>query len=118
VLLSVILVRYLAHTGLALAISIAAWVNAGLLLLVLLKRGVFMPQQGWLWFLLRVLIAVTLMGACLLYFNNPAEVWYGQSGWQRIAKLCQVVGIGALSYFIALSALGIRPKQLLLPNSH
>ena len=46
VVLSIILVRFMAHTGLALAISVAAWVNAGLLLIVLMQGKVFVPQPG------------------------------------------------------------------------
>lgn len=117
VVLSIILVKTMAHTGLALAISIAAWVNSGLLFVVLLWRKVFIPKAGWLWFLLRVAIAVAIMSACLLALNNPAEVWYQQHLWQRVGQLTIIVGAGAISYFSALMVLGVRPHQLLLSPS-
>ena len=114
VVLSLILVRYLAHTGLALAISIAAWVNAFLLFVVLLRRGVFKPQAGWLWFFLRIAIAVTLMGVCLVMLDQTTQEWFEQGLMQRVGHLSVLVAAGAGVYFLALLILGIRPQQLLL----
>lgn len=114
---SIVLVRYLQHTGLALAISIAAWVNAILLFATLLARGVYRPQRGWFLFLLKVSLAVLVMGACLIFFDQPAEVWFARSLTERCGYLALIVGAGALSYFATLFILGIRPQQLLLaPN--
>ena len=114
---SIVLVRYLQHTGLALAISIAAWVNAILLFATLLTRGVYSPQRGWFLFLLKVTLAVLVMGACLLFFDQPIEFWFARSLIERCGYLALIVGAGALSYFVTLFILGIRPQQLLLaPN--
>ena len=117
VILSIILVRFMAHTGLALAISIAAWVNAFLLFLVLVRREVFKPEPGWLWFILRVVIAVTLMGASLIALDQSVQEWYAQSLWQRVWHLSVLVVVGAGVYFLALLVMGIRPQQLLLRPS-
>jgi len=114
VVLSIILVKSMAHTGLALAISIAAWVNAILLFAVLVWHRIFVPRAGWFWFLLRIGLAVTVMCLCLNALNNPAEVWYQQSLWQRVGQLSIIVIAGSVSYLLALMLLGIRPQQLLL----
>lgn len=114
IIFSVILVRTMQHSGLALAISIAAWVNAALLLGVLLKREIFRPKPGWLWFGVRVLIAVSAMAACLNYLNLPAADWYGYDLSERVRYLLLLVASGAVTYLLCLSVLGIRPKQLLL----
>lgn len=114
VVLSIILVRSMAHTGLALAISIAAWVNAALLFVVLWRRGIFTPQPGWLWFSLRIFIAVALMGACLVTLDQPVQTWFDQTLAQRVWRLSILVTAGAGAYFVALLLLGIRPQQLLL----
>ena len=114
VLMSIILVKTMQHTGLALAISIAAWVNAGLLLVVIIRRKIYVPLSGWLWFSTRVLLAVILMGACLSYFNLPDAHWHAADLTERVERLSLLVIAGGFSYLISLSLLGIRPKQLLL----
>ncbi len=117
VVLSIILVKTMAHAGLALAISIAAWCNSLLLLFVLIKKKIYVPNQGWLWFLLRVASAVVLMSLCLMFLNKPDELWYAQSLWQRISDLTLMVTISGLAYFAVLILLGVRPHQLLLRPS-
>lgn len=114
VVLSIILVRSMQHTGLALAISVAAWVNASLLFAVLLKRGVYKPESGWLWFLARIAIAVAAMCATLAWLDWPEVTWFGASLFERILKLCALVAAGGFSYGACLLMLGMRPKQLLL----
>lgn len=114
VIMSLILVNYLQHTGLALAISIAAWVNAGLLFVVLLWRGVYKPQQGWLWFLLRIALAVIAMSLVLTYLGHGAATWYDWTLSERIWRLSLLVGSGGLTYVATLVVFGIRPHQLLL----
>jgi len=114
VIFSIILVGYMQHTGLALAVSIAAWVNASLLFITLYKRGIYVPQAGWSWFLMRVALAVSAMSLSLMYLNPPPEIWHAWSLAQRIGQLVLLVGTGVVSYFALLLLLGIRPKQLLL----
>lgn len=114
VILSVVLVRYLAHTGLALAISIAAWVNAALLFLALRRADIYLPGTGWAWFFIRILLSVLLM---LLFINYlmPSTDWWFESGLlQRALNLGLLVLGGALIYFCSLIALGLRPQQMLL----
>ena len=108
----------MAHVGLALAISISAWVNASLLLLILLIRKSYRPQSGWLWFIARVAIAVVAMGLCLTYLNASPEVWFERTFWQRVLNLSILIVAAMLVYFIVLLATGIRPKQLLLSPKH
>jgi len=114
VLLSIFLVKIYAHAGLALAISIAAWCNSAMLLIVLLYKNVFIPNSGWLWFLLRVLLAVVFMCLCLIALNKAPELWYAQTLWQRLADVALLIVSGMIVYFAALLLLGIRPQQLLL----
>lgn len=117
VVLSIVLVKVMAHAGLALAISLAAWCNSALLFLVLLKKNIFVPRAGWLWFLVRVAVAVGLMCVCLTVLNKPAELWYQQSLWQRVSDLSLMVACAVVTYFLTLVILGIRPQQLLLRPS-
>ena len=118
IVLSLILVGHMAHVGLALAISISAWVNASLLLLILLVRKSYRPQSGWLWFIVRVAIAVAAMGLCLTYLNASIEVWFERTFWQRVLNLSILIAAAMSVYFIVLLATGIRPKELLLSPKH
>ncbi len=113
VVLSLVLVRTMQHTGLALAISIAAWVNSSLLFITLRLRGVFAPQPGWFWFLFRVAIAVAVMTVALHYLNETNQVWFEWSLFERIWRLSTLVLVGAVTYFASLWVLGLRPQQLL-----
>ena len=114
VVMSYILVKTMQHTGLALSVSIAAWVNAGLLFLVLLWRGVYKPLQGWFWFLFRVALAVMAMSVVLINLGHGAEAWYQWGLSQRVWQLVLLVVSGVVSYVVTLLVLGIRPHQLLI----
>jgi putative peptidoglycan lipid II flippase len=111
---SVLLVGSMQHTGLALAVSIAAWVNASLLYIMLIVRGIYRPQPGWVWFLTRVGLAVLAMSAMLVFLDQSPAVWYAWSLAQRVAHLMVSVAAGVATYFAVLLLFGIRPKQLLL----
>src|SRR5690606_30370702 len=56
----------LKHAGLALAISLAACMNAGLLYWQLRKQRLFQPHPGWGRFLVKLGLAVLVMCAVLL----------------------------------------------------
>ena len=114
IVLSIILVRLMAHTGLALAISLAAWVNAGLLFVTLYARGIFSPESGWPGFLIRIAIAVAVMSVCLVTLDQPVNVWFAWGVWERVLHLSLLVSAGAASYFVSLLVLGLRPQQMLL----
>ena len=64
--LNLILMGPFSHVGLAMATSIAAWVNAGLLLLVLHRRGWFSLNRQIQITALKVLISAAAMGGGLI----------------------------------------------------
>jgi len=97
IVLSFVFIETMAHVGLALAISISAWVNASLLLCILIARKSYHPQVGWLWFIARVALAVGAMGLCLWYFNAAPEVWFEKTVWQRVVNLSVLVAAAMLT---------------------
>jgi putative peptidoglycan lipid II flippase len=101
----------LGHAGLALSIGLAACINAGLLLHLLKKHGVYQPQPGWWRYILRVVVASCLMAAMLWYAMGTAEWWFAQGFGARLLKLSLLVGGGAAVYFAALWLMGFRPHQ-------
>lgn len=100
------------HAGLALAISVAAILNAWLLHRGLQKDRVIEHAPGWSIFLLRVAAAVAVMIVCLDYLDRPLEWWLPASTAQRSLWLAVVVTAGASAYFVVLLIVGIRPSQL------
>ena len=63
--MNALLVLPLRHAGLALAIGIGACLNAALLYRGLRRIGAYQPEPGWLWFVLRLLLASALMALAL-----------------------------------------------------
>jgi len=100
------------HAGLALAISIAAILNAWLLYRGLRRDNVLSHSAGWRLFLIRVLVANVAMAACLKMLARPLEWWLGQAAWDRWLWLGMVVAVAAVAYFVTLLLVGTRPSQL------
>ncbi|MEO4047220.1 murein biosynthesis integral membrane protein MurJ [Pseudomonas sp. CAU 1711] len=101
----------LRHAGLALAISLAACLNAGLLYWQLRQRRMYLPQPGWAKFLAKLLLAVAAMAGVLLLVMAQMPAWgEGDMPW-RLLRLGVLVSAGALTYFAMLALLGFRPRD-------
>jgi len=103
----------IAHAGLALAISIGACVNAGLLWHGLVKRGAYHAHAGWAMFLCKLAVALALMGAVLWLLDPGSAHWLALrvSPWLRVAQVGGIVLAGGLVYFATLWALGFRLRD-------
>jgi putative peptidoglycan lipid II flippase len=99
------------HAGLALATALAGYVNAGLLYIYLRKKGIYEVQKGTGLTVLRVLLAGICMGAVLYFVNPVAPTWYGWSAPERALSLFGLISLGAITYFVMLLLLGLRPAQ-------
>ena len=110
-ILSIALVFWLKHIGLALATSVAAFVNAGLLLYWLLKDNAYKPLSGWVLFLIRVLGASVVMGVVLWWSAGDSSVWLEYGIVERILNLGTRIlgGVGVFCLCILLCGLKIRP---------
>ncbi|MDZ7841015.1 MAG: murein biosynthesis integral membrane protein MurJ [Gammaproteobacteria bacterium] len=118
IILSLILVSPLQHTGLALATSLAAWINASLLLHLLMQQGIFTPQPGWLKFLAKVAAAAAAMSAVLLWGVDRLDGWMAMGILDRVLALSVWIAVGAVVYFLVILACGIRPSQLILKRAN
>jgi putative peptidoglycan lipid II flippase len=101
----------LGHLGLALATSLAAYLNAGLLWRGLLRDGAYRFMPGFAASLLKIITAATLMGLVLLWLGADLEAWAQLQWWQRGLQLAGICGAGLVTYVSALLLLGIRPRQ-------
>lgn len=101
-----------AHVGLALATSLAAFLNAGLLLRGLRKERVFYFQPGWLVFLLRLSVANIAMALLLIVGTGDWRIWLEWEIIHKVAQLGALVIGSVLVYGIVLFAAGVRWKDL------
>lgn len=117
-LLNLVLVPWLAHAGLALAIGLGACLNALALLVGLRRTGAYRPLTGWLPFSGRLLVALALM-AVPLWFAETRIDWIAlqDSAWLRVAALAGVLSGAGVVYLAALWAMGVRFKHLRRPPS-
>ncbi|MBD9400000.1 murein biosynthesis integral membrane protein MurJ [Pseudomonas sp. PDM11] len=101
----------LAHAGLALAIGLAACINAGLLFWKLRARGFYQPQPGWAMFAGKLLAAVLVMVVVLIGMQWLMPDWSQGNMLARLLRLGALVAAGALSYFAVLGILGFRLRD-------
>ncbi|WP_296262934.1 murein biosynthesis integral membrane protein MurJ [Pseudomonas sp. UBA6562] len=110
-LLNLALIGPFKHAGLALAISIGACLNAGLLYWRLRSLDLFQPQPGWLGFLSRLIVAVLLMSAVLLAGMHYMPAWAQGDMLARFLRLGALIAAGVVTYFGCLFLCGLRPRQ-------
>ena len=95
------------------ALSIAAFVNAGLLYWWLSSGGGYKPERGWAKYFLRIALAAALMGLVLWFFAGDSKSWLDAGVLRRVGLLAQWVLLGGAIYFSSLYAMGIRFHQFL-----
>jgi putative peptidoglycan lipid II flippase len=100
------------HTGLALATSGSAYLNAALLYLGLRKQGVYKPLSGWWQISTQIFIANFCMAAFLVYFSPSLTLWNQWQLSERIPYLLGFVTVAMLIYLMSLIISGFRPRQL------
>ncbi len=69
-LLNLVLVPWLAHAGLALAIGLGACINAMALLRGLRKRGIYLPGAGWTKFIIKLSFSLLVTGGFLFWASD------------------------------------------------
>ena len=111
VIFNAVLLLPLAHAGPALATSLAAYLNAAGLLVIMIKRGIYQPESGWRGFLLRIVFANLVMATCL-YLWLEADLW-GVWNLDKHSLQLLISILGALIvYAVALLVSGVRPSSL------
>lgn len=105
------------HVGLALATSISAFLNAGLLFYALRKKAIYAPSRSWLRFLFSLTVAAGAMLAVLMLAAGQfgaldAREWQQLSWWQRSTGIAVVCSSGFAVYIAVLWLSGMRPSDL------
>jgi len=112
-LLNLLFIIPLAHVGLALATSMSAFINGGLLLSGLWKKGIYQFRFHWLKYLFQIVTASLVMVFVLKFLNGNADLqmWVTASTGKRLVQLSVLCLGGGLSYILVLLLLGVRPSH-------
>lgn len=108
IILNALLVWPLAHAGLALGTTLAAWINAILLYIGLHKSGVYRISSAWWGFAARLLLANGIMSLWLIWACAPLAQWLQWHGLQRATHLLILLGGAVMSYLLCLTLTGVR----------
>jgi len=101
--LNLVLTPQLQHVGIALATALSSWANAGLLALILSRRGHWVADRALRRNAWRLLAAALAMGAVLWGLD---QILFPAAGLWRFVALGVLVAVGIASYFGATLALG------------
>lgn len=110
-LMNLVFVGPLQHAGLALAISLGACLNAGLLFWKLRSHQLFQAQPGWGGFIFKLVVAVSAMVAVLLLSMQFMPPWSDGGMLERFLRLGALVAAGMFTYFATLALLGFRIRD-------
>lgn len=109
---------HLNHAALALAIGLGACINATLLFYHLRKAHIYQPQAGWLIFIFKLILALSVMAAILYFSMGDASAWLNFSLIKRLIYISGLVVLGGLTYFATLFLLGFRPRDYMRRVKH
>jgi len=105
-----------AHTGLALATAVSAYLNAYLLYRALRKENHYQPLSGWPILLVQILTACSVMTAVLIWLNEPINVWTQWDALSRVWHLSLYIAAGFISYLATLLLTGVKIKTFIRPS--
>lgn len=100
------------HAGLALAISVAALLNAWLLYRGLRRDQVLTHSTGWKPLILQTFVATIVMAFVVNWLNRPLAWWIDSGAMTRAGWLAVTIIAGAGIYALVLLSLGLRIANL------
>ncbi len=105
------------HVGLALATSVSAFLNAGLLCFALRKKQIYSPGRAWWRFMFNLVAALVAMLVVLVAAANQLDalsssVWQQLEWWQRSGAVAIICSCGLAVYIAVLWLCGIRSSDL------
>lgn len=100
------------HAGLALASSVAAYLNAFLLYRGLNKSKVYMPEHGWLRLWIAVTLACIAMASLLFFMTHDINSWQQATAAVRIKNLSLSIAFGIIIYIFTCMVAGLKTHDL------
>ncbi len=114
---ALLFIEPLKHAGLALASSLASFLNVGILLFTLIKRGHYQPQLGWLKYNGQLLLANALMGSFIYFVTPEIAEWVEWEQSTRFMWLMFILAGSGVIYFASLWLSGLRVRHLITKNA-
>ncbi|KTC85522.1 murein biosynthesis integral membrane protein MurJ [Legionella brunensis] len=109
--LCLLLIWSLAHAGLALASALAGYVNCGVLLVLLIRRGIYQPSPGWPKFVLQLCLANFAIAGYLFMVIGDINFWLAKTPFWRLSLLLGHVAVAVIIYLVGLRLVGVRPAH-------
>jgi putative peptidoglycan lipid II flippase len=100
------------HAGLALASSLASYLNLWMLWRSLRHEGIFVRQPGWAKHFARLAIASTTLAAVLVIGMLFWPDWTSWTTVVRVERLAVLILAAGVAYVGTLLATGLRPRDL------
>ncbi len=100
------------HAGLALATTLSAFLNAGMLWRQLRKEGAYMPAPGWARLGAQITAAAVLMVSVVVALLPDLSMWSQWRALERLLNLLLLISAGAVTYAAAIWLLGVRGDTL------
>ena len=107
-LLNIVFAIPFGYVGLAIATSLSALLNAGLLGYNLWQDGVLKRYPGTLTYLSKVAIAALALAAVVLYLLPDRAWWLSATSFDRAAQLALLIAVGAAVYVVGLLLLRVQ----------
>jgi putative peptidoglycan lipid II flippase len=105
------------HVGLALATSVSAWINAGLLYLGLRRGGISLTGVFEAKFVARLVVAVSLMGIAVSMTSPAVSLWLTADLSWRVGQMTLLVFVGMASFAMVLAVLGFKLNEVRGPRA-
>lgn len=96
------------HTGLAIATTGSAIINAWLLYRGLKKQGVYSINSDWNMYVLKIFIALVAMGFTIIMLSPDVNQWHQWDAMDRSLNLTVIIFASMISYFITAFVLRIK----------
>lgn len=110
---NLLLIHPFKHVGMAMATTIAGWLNLWLMVRILRKRNVFVPDRLLKQRLIKMLAGAKIMALSLFLIDMSVGAFYHEGTVVRTATLLVVILLGASIYGSVVITLGAYDKKLL-----
>ncbi len=112
IMLSLILIRPLAHVGLALSTSISSWINVIILWAILYRRNHFaINWKNWSKFFIKLFITNIILIITLYFISWPINTWLNWPWWERLLHITIIGFTAIITYILCLFITQAYPKH-------
>ena len=116
IVLVLMLIHPLRHAGLALATSLAAFANAGMLLYMLIRYKAYRTLARWPVFFVKLFVANAMIAMITYYLSGQTAAWFDWSVLTRVEHLFGIICAAVCIYVLILRLCSIRLTDFKSPE--